>query len=153
MLRFLKNTMKKPIEDVWREFIMFIWRKMMLVSNMVLFKSINHHNNNVFSIKGEIGETFWITLKGKVAILIPKEKETIGKDGKAYKEKVPVKVASGGAGYAFGELALLERKPRQATIVCEEDSDFAILDKEHFQQILRIYRLTSIAVSLPCIYK
>lgn len=78
-----------------------------------------------------------MTLKGKVGILVPIEKEVVDKNGEVKKEKVLTRVAGQGAGYAFGELALLERKPRAATIICEEDCDFAILDKAPFQQILR----------------
>lgn len=82
-------------------------------------------------------------MKGTVSIHIPIEKEIVEKKIErgvkvrhVRKEKVPTKVAAQGAGYAFGELSLLERKPRAATVICEEDSDFAVLDKEHFQQIL-----------------
>lgn len=88
-------------------------------------------------MKGEFGETFWVTLKGKVGILVPIEKEITDKNGQVRKEKVLTRVAGQGEGYAFGELALLERKPRAATIICEEDCDFAVLDKAPFQQILR----------------
>lgn len=85
---------------------------------------------------GEYGETFWVTLKGKVGIHVPIEKEVVDKNGEMKKEKVLTRVAGQGPGYAFGELALLERKPRAATITCESDCDFAVLDKGPFQQIL-----------------
>lgn len=75
-------------------------------------------------------------LKGKVAIHVPIEKEVIDSKGEVKKEKILTRVGQQGPGYAFGELALLERKPRAATIICEEDCDFAILDKAPFQQIL-----------------
>ena len=88
-------------------------------------------------ILGEIGENFWVTLKGRVGILVPIEKDVPDKNGQMKKEKVLTRVAGQGAGYAFGELALLERKPRAATILCEEDCDFAVLDKTPFQEILR----------------
>ena len=39
-------------------------------------------------------------------------------------------------GTSFGELALLTKKPRAATIVCKTDCHFAIFDKEHFDTIL-----------------
>jgi CRP-like cAMP-binding protein len=39
-------------------------------------------------------------------------------------------------GEAFGELALLNKKPRAATILCKEDCHFAVLDKKHFKMIL-----------------
>lgn len=41
------------------------------------------------------------------------------------------------AGESFGELALLENRPRAATILCKEDCDFAILEKEQFNEILK----------------
>lgn len=39
-------------------------------------------------------------------------------------------------GQAFGELALLDNKPRAATIICEEDCHFAVLEKQAFTEIL-----------------
>ena len=41
-------------------------------------------------------------------------------------------------GCAFGELALIENKPRAATIRCKENCHFAVLDKTHFVHILSI---------------
>lgn len=35
-------------------------------------------------------------------------------------------------GESFGQLALLEKKPRQTTITCISDCDFIILDKTSF---------------------
>jgi CRP-like cAMP-binding protein len=40
------------------------------------------------------------------------------------------------AGSGFGELALMNNKPRAATIVCNEDCEFAVLEKEPFIAIL-----------------
>lgn len=45
------------------------------------------------------------------------------------------------AGFAFGELALMDDKPRAATIHCEEDCEFAILDKKNFKAILSKRRI------------
>lgn len=39
-------------------------------------------------------------------------------------------------GNSFGELALLENKPRAATIKCKENCHFAVLDKQFFIHIL-----------------
>lgn len=39
-------------------------------------------------------------------------------------------------GQSFGELALLDNKPRSATIICEEKCHFAVLDKQYFVEIL-----------------
>lgn len=40
------------------------------------------------------------------------------------------------AGVSFGELALIENKPRAATIICNDDCGFAVLDKKNFDLIL-----------------
>lgn len=40
------------------------------------------------------------------------------------------------AGSSFGELALMENKPRAATIRCKEDCIFSVLDKRNFEIIL-----------------
>lgn len=42
-------------------------------------------------------------------------------------------------GQSFGELALLDNRPRAATIICEEDSHFAVLEKKSFSEILSIF--------------
>lgn len=49
-----------------------------------------------------------------------------------------VKVKLLNKGMAFGELALIDNKPRSATIICEEDSHFALLDKQSFAEILSL---------------
>lgn len=47
-----------------------------------------------------------------------------------------IEVASNGPGSSFGELALLYRKPRAATITTKTKSIFAVLDKNLYQKIL-----------------
>lgn len=41
-----------------------------------------------------------------------------------------------GVGDSFGELSLIENKPRAATIKCKENCHFAVLDKQFFIHIL-----------------
>lgn len=43
------------------------------------------------------------------------------------------------AGFSFGELALIENKPRAATIICNEECGFAVLDKKNFDLILSLF--------------
>ena len=45
-------------------------------------------------------------------------------------------VAELGAGMSFGELALLNDKPRNATIMCKENTEFAVLEKVHYKELL-----------------
>ncbi len=39
-------------------------------------------------------------------------------------------------GQQFGEMALLSNKPRLATIICEKNTHFAVLNKKDFNNIL-----------------
>lgn len=40
------------------------------------------------------------------------------------------------AGESFGELSLLDNKPRAATVICEQECHLAILEKQYFDKIL-----------------
>ena len=48
-------------------------------------------------------------------------------------EKVWLNVKTLETGMAFGELALLNNKPRAATIKCKDDTHLAVLDKIPFK--------------------
>lgn len=87
-------------------------------------------NFNVFNA-GEVGTTFYVLLKGSVSvnILVPLDKGNPNE--KIWRE---VRVLESGA--AFGELALINNKPRAATIRCREDCHFAVLEKEYYNTIL-----------------
>ena len=39
-------------------------------------------------------------------------------------------------GDSFGELSLIEKKPRAASVICESDSYFLVLDKDAFMRII-----------------
>ena len=92
---------------------------------------------------GSIGTTFYIILKGSVEIWvnIPKQVDEIMVDGK----KVPkidmvltnVKVLN--SGESFGELALMDNRPRAATIKCKENCHLAVLEKNKFNKIFSIF--------------
>ena len=89
---------------------------------------------------GSKGSTFYIILKGTVEVwvLIPRDIEEIDENGeiKVKNTKVLTHVKNLTVGQSFGELALMENKPRAARIVCADDCDFAVLDKQHFDKIL-----------------
>lgn len=52
------------------------------------------------------------------------------------KELVLTEVKISKAGESFGELALLEHKPRAATIKTIEETYFGVLEKQYYDQIL-----------------
>ncbi len=57
-------------------------------------------------------------------------------DGTFEKEYYLNEVAEKLTGDSFGELALIEDKPRTATIICKEECHFAILDRVNYKEIL-----------------
>lgn len=48
------------------------------------------------------------------------------------------KIKTLSSGDSFGELALIENQPRAATIICDTDCYFSVLEKEYFNWILSI---------------
>ena len=49
-----------------------------------------------------------------------------------------------GCGKMFGELGLLMKKPRAATILAKEDTEFAVLSANDFRKILEVVELKKI---------
>ena len=74
---------------------------------------------------GDAGDLFYIILKGSVRVLVPDEQS-----------RVLVESTVLLSGCAFGEFALVKNRPRTATILCAEDSHFAVLSKKDFVRIL-----------------
>ncbi|CAD8107603.1 unnamed protein product [Paramecium primaurelia] len=72
-----------------------------------------------------IGTKFYVILDGQVEVLIKR---------RGFDELESVRILR--QGESFGELALIHRQPRLATIRCVNDCCFAVLDKQQFQQIL-----------------
>ena len=78
---------------------------------------------------GSQGSKFYIIVKGSVGVLVPK----FGRNSKS-DEFVEVKILKEGA--SFGEMALITKKTRSASILCKEDCYFAVLDRKYFFEIL-----------------
>ena len=77
--------------------------------------------------KGDIGTKFYIILEGSCSVLIPYVKDDT-------EELHEVKVYT--KGDSFGELALIKNQPRAATILCREDTHFAVLERDDFTRII-----------------
>ena len=70
---------------------------------------------------GEPGDRFYLVRSGRL--------EAIGADGAV--------LSTMGPGQGFGELALLDRRPRGATVRATEDSELWSLDRGHFERWIR----------------
>jgi len=83
-----------------------------------------------------VGDKFYLILKGRVGIYIRLPKLSLKKPGEKEQDDLTC-VKELGLGLSFGELALLNNKPRLASIICHEDSHFMTLDKKTFTLILK----------------
>ena len=70
--------------------------------------------------EGRIGLEFFLIVSGKA---------TVSRNGK--------KVATLGPGGYFGEPALLDRRPRAATVVSDTDMDVLVLSQRQFNSVLQ----------------
>ena len=74
------------------------------------------------------------------AVLV--EEDTVGRefyfilDGTASVKRKGRRIATLGPGRYFGELALLDRKPRSATVAAETDMNLLVLDQRSFNGLL-----------------
>jgi CRP-like cAMP-binding protein len=83
-------------------------------------------NEFVFN-EGEYGDRFYILLKGEAGVIV-----TIKEKDRSYQKEVFVYKD----GSSFGELALINSKPRSASILAKTDCHFAALDKGNYNRLL-----------------
>ncbi|CAD8084963.1 unnamed protein product [Paramecium sonneborni] len=81
--------------------------------------------NEIVFYVDSVGTKFYIILEGQVMVLVRKPNQI---------EMESVRILN--KGESFGELALLHKQPRLATIQCLTDCTFAVLDKQQFKHIL-----------------
>jgi cAMP-dependent protein kinase regulator len=119
----LAKTSKK--RQLYESFL----KEVPVLSNLSLFErskladaldTENYKSGEVIIKEGEIGENFYLIIKGTADVV---------KSGEG-------KVNSLKRGDYFGEIALLNDLPRQATVVSTSDVDVATLDKRGFQRLL-----------------
>lgn len=75
--------------------------------------------------KGHVGMCFYVIYSGSVGVVVG------GDEDRAFEnEERPANVLR--KGDSFGELALVRRSQRTATVVCLENTEFLVIDKEDF---------------------
>lgn len=74
--------------------------------------------------QGDPGDAFYVIGEGRLKVSV--------REAFLFSRKL----AELGPGDCFGEMALLDRKPRNATVTCEEPSKIFVLTVEQFDQVL-----------------
>jgi CRP-like cAMP-binding protein len=78
---------------------------------------------------GEEGSKFYVIISGSVGVLAPVKRYKIVKP--EYRQLALLR-----QGEYFGELALINYKPRAASIICREASHFAVLERDDYLRVL-----------------
>jgi len=108
-------------------------RKYPIFVRMELSKCLlydKHKKGRVVLRQGDVGYYFYFIISGSVLVEIENINEKTGK---------LVKVIAGElkAGSSFGDVALVRQSHRMATIICHEDSEFLIVAKPDFDEVLK----------------
>ncbi len=86
---------------------------------------VNYKVNDIIFKEGDEGDTLYLVSKGCVSILFDIQ------SGRRRK-----RVASFGEGVFFGDMALLEQKPRSASAVADEDTELYALTRNDYLELL-----------------
>jgi HEAT repeat protein len=91
-------------------------------------------NGEVIGEQGEIGEEMFIIVSGEVRVV------TRGEDGNE------VGIARRGAGEYVGEMAIISRAPRMASLIASGEVRALCIEQADFEELLRLRPETSLAV-------
>lgn len=99
-----------------------------------------YKKNEVIFEQGSVGTKFFVILKGSVGVIanIPKVTDEKLNNGTCLMktELIRTEIRTLKRGDSFGELALIDNRPRAATIICKEETHLAVLEQKHFNNIL-----------------
>ena len=116
------DTRRVNIEDM--KIFQYLSKSEIASVSKVLNRSSYNAGEFIFE-EGDEGNTMFLVSRGCVSILLD--------IGKGQRKK---RVASFGKGVFFGDMALLEEKPRSATAIAEEDTELYGFTKADFLQLL-----------------
>ena len=88
---------------------------------------VNYPKNKIIFLENEEGNELYIILKGSVKVV------RISESG----EEIILAVLQ--KGDFFGEMSLLDGKPRSATVISNEDSTLILFNKNNFEKVIEKY--------------
>ena len=88
---------------------------------------VNYPKNKIIFLENEEGNELYMILKGSVKVV------RISESG----EEITLAVLQ--KGDFFGEMSLLDGKPRSATVISDEDSILIHLNKSNFEKVIEQY--------------
>jgi CRP-like cAMP-binding protein len=86
-----------------------------------LLKSATYQPGEPLCRAGDVSDRMWLLSRGSVSVFIP------GPSGAP-----PLRVAARGPGTSFGEMGLIERQTRSATVVADEAVEALMLTRDDF---------------------
>lgn len=89
-----------------------------------LSNRIKYPKNNIIFIEKEEGNILYIILRGRVKVV------KISESGEE------IILAALNKGDFFGEMSLLDGKPRSATVISIEDSELMLIKSNHFEKVI-----------------
>ncbi|XP_063068718.1 cyclic nucleotide-binding domain-containing protein 2-like [Engraulis encrasicolus] len=93
----------------------------LLLSRIVRYQRLERRR--VVVKRGDLGHSFYFVFSGQVAV-------TMDTDGSsAFVDKEPILIKKG---MSFGDVALIKGVRRNATVVCVEETELMVIDKEDF---------------------
>jgi CRP-like cAMP-binding protein len=93
-----------------------------------------YEDGTIIAEQGEPGDAMHVVVTGDIRVLL-------GRAGDR-----PVEVARRGPGYIVGEMAILSREPRMASLVASDEVRTLSIDRSRFERILRERPDVSLAV-------
>ena len=90
----------------------------------------NYEKKRVIVKQGHPPHSFYFILSGVVDLV---KSEVVARTGRTYSQTV----AELHAGDSFGELAILKKVPRSASVICKQDCEFLSVTKEDFEEVLK----------------
>jgi len=126
MIRRIRDALARrnpgigPSEGKMKESAVFDKSALAILARVLAQTTVRYGRNKVIVKEGQAGVTMYVVLEGRLAVSI--------------RDKLVEKIGPGGV---FGEMALVDRTPRLATVVSETDCGLLAIGRNTFLDLIR----------------